>query len=106
MRNGFRSGPVTVVASAVVPGFSETKRQVLVLNHVLYLSLHCDAEKSDEVHDEDGPKHGDVEHLEEGEADGYHRRLGHAVPELELRQPSHERTELFIGFCRQACAVI
>lgn len=32
----------------------------------LYLPLHCDTEKHDEVHHQDRPEHGDIERLKEG----------------------------------------
>ena len=60
----------------------------------LDLPLHGDAEERDEVHDQDGPEDGDVEHLEGGEPEGDGGGLHHAVPELELWQTPLERPEL------------
>ena len=67
----------------------------------LYLPLHGDAEEGDEVHDEDGPEDRDVENLEKGTAEGDDCGLGGRVPELELRQPPDERTELLALVRRQ-----
>lgn len=39
--------------------------EVSVLDHMLDLSFHGDAEEHDEVHDQDGPEHGHIEGFEE-----------------------------------------
>ncbi len=62
----------------------------------LNLSLHGDAEKGDEVHDQDGPEDRHVEKLKEGADEGDDGCLGGGVPELELGQPSDEGPELFV----------
>lgn len=67
----------------------------------LYLSLHGDAEESDEVHHEDRPEYGDVEQLKEGTDEGDGRGLGGRVPELELGQTSDERPEFLVLARRQ-----
>ncbi len=46
----------------------------------LYLPLHRYAEERDEVHDEDGPKDGDVKELEEGAEKRDQGRLRCRVP--------------------------
>lgn len=60
----------------------------------LDLSLHCDAEQSDEVHDEDRPENGDVEEIEECADTSDDGRFGGRIPELELWQPPDEGPEL------------
>ena len=62
----------------------------------LYLSLHCDAEEGNEVHDQDGPEDRDVEELPEGTEECNRRGLGGGVPELELGQPPDEGPELLV----------
>ena len=62
--------------------------------YYLNLTLHRNAEECDEVHDEDWPKHGDVEKLEEGAEKGDEGGLGRRVPKLELWQPPDERPKL------------
>jgi len=61
-----------------------------VLDHVLDLSLHGEEEENEEVDQEDGPEDRHVKHREEGHRKPGDERLGHAVPELELRQASDE----------------
>lgn len=61
--------------------------------HYLDLSLHCYAKQSDEVHDQNRPKYGDVEELEERAAERDHRGLRGRVPELEFGQPPNERSK-------------
>ena len=56
----------------------------------LYLSFHGDAEKCDEVHDQDWPEDRYVEELKEGAEKGDHSRLSRRVPKLELGQPSEK----------------
>ena len=46
--------------------------KVIRENQYLDLPLHSDAEKGDEVHDEDRPEHRDVENLEKGTAESNH----------------------------------
>ena len=60
------------------------------------MSLHCDAEEGNEVHDQDGPEDGDVEELPEGTEECNRRGLGGGVPELELGQPPDEGPELLV----------
>lgn len=50
------------------------------------MSLHGDAEQSDEVHDEDWPEDRDVEEVKEGAEERDQSRLRGRVPELELGQ--------------------
>lgn len=50
------------------------------LSAYLYLPLHCDTEKHDEVHHQDGPEHWDVESLKEGTDHGHKDALGRCVP--------------------------
>lgn len=61
------------------------ERQVPVLDHVPYLSLHSDAEQRNEVHDQYRPEHRDVEHIEERTDDPNNRTFANGVPELKLR---------------------
>lgn len=103
--NGF-AVPIVFTVCTRVPRLAKAKWQILVSYHVLNLSLHCDAEEGYEVHDQYRPKHRDIENLEEGSEDGDEGRLGHAVPELELRQPPHKRSKLLVGFGREARTVI
>lgn len=86
--------------------FANSEWNVLVLDHVHDLSLHCEAEQNDEVHDEDGPEDGHVEELKERAERGDQRSLHGRMPELELGQTSHERTEFVIGFRRKQRTVI
>ena len=58
------------------------------------MSFHGDAEECDEVHDENWPEDGYVEKLEEGADEGDEGGFGSGVPELELWQPSDERSKL------------
>jgi len=60
------------------------ERQISMLNHVSNLSLHRDAKEGDEVHDEDGPEHRDVENFEERTDDGDRRGLRDGVPKLKF----------------------
>lgn len=60
------------------------KRQISMFNHMSNLSLHRDAEKRDEVHDEDGPEHGNIEDLEECADQGDRRGLRDCVPKLKF----------------------
>lgn len=76
--------------------FSPGEGDVSKSNHVLYLSLHCDAEEGNEVHDQDGPEDRDVEELPEGTEECNRRGLGGGVPELELGQPPDEGPELLV----------
>lgn len=73
---------------------------------MLDLSLHGDAEQSDEVHDKDRPENRDIKHLEECAEEGHQSRLGDAVPELEFWESPHEGTELLIGLGRQPRPII
>jgi hypothetical protein len=73
---------------------------------MLDLPLHRDGKQGEEVHDEDGPEHGDVGELEKSAGDGEDGRLGRRVPKLELGQPAHERTELLVVFRRQGRRVV
>jgi len=60
------------------------KRQISMFNHVSNLSLHRDTEQRDEVHDKNGPEHGDIENLEERADQGDRRRFGDCVPKLKF----------------------
>ena len=76
-------------------------------NHAyLNLSLHCDTKQGDEVHDQNGPKDGDVKELKESTAESDDSGLGSRVPEFELGQPPDERPKLVILFCGQFEAVV
>ena len=55
-------------------GPANTVTNVLVLNHVLYLLLHCKAKQYDEVQQKDGPEHRDVENGEKSHHKGYQER--------------------------------
>jgi len=63
---------------------------------MLDLPLHGDAKERDEVHDEDGPEHGNVEELEECTGEGDDCGLGGGIPELELRQSADKRPKLLV----------
>lgn len=71
---------------------------VPVLYHVLYLPLHGDTEKHDEVHHQDGPEHWDIESLKEGAGHGHEDALGRRVPKFKLWKPSNKGPELLILF--------
>jgi len=73
---------------------------------MLDLSLHGDAEEGDEVHDEDGPEHRDVEEVEESADECDDCGLGGGIPELKLRQTPDERPELFVLMRRQLRAIL
>ena len=60
------------------------------------LSLHGDTKECNKVHNENGPKDGDVEAVEECTNRRYEGRLRDTVPELELWESTDKRTELFI----------
>ena len=72
----------------------------LLLVQYLDLPLHGDAEECQEVHDQDGPEHGNVEQFEEGTAEGDNCSLGSRVPEFELGEASDKRPKLFVLSCR------
>lgn len=83
--------------------FVMRERQVSMLDHVLKrkegvswskaneqseaysnLSLHRDAEERNEVHNEDGPEHRNIENFEEGAYERNRGGLCDCVPKLEL----------------------
>mmetsp|Transcript_4990 Transcript_4990/g.13239 ORF Transcript_4990/g.13239 Transcript_4990/m.13239 type:complete len:206 (+) Transcript_4990:173-790(+) len=86
-------------SGVLVLGFSEADWDVLVLVHVHDLSLHGHEEEHEEVHEEDGPEDRHIEDREEGHDYTRANALGACQPELELRQPSRERSE-FLAFIR------
>lgn len=92
-----REGLARVLLPFVRP-LAMRERDVPVLNHVLDLPLHGDAEEHDEVHHQDGPEHGHVERLEERADHGHQDALGGRVPKFKLREPPNERPELFVLF--------
>lgn len=63
----------------------------------LNLPVHRYGEQGDEIHDENGPKHGHVEHVEEGANGADDSALGDRVPELELGQAAHEWPEFALA---------
>lgn len=73
---------------------------------MLDLSLHGDAEEGDKVHDEDGPEHWDVEEVKESADECDDCSLGGGIPELELRQTTDERPELFVLMGWQLRAIL
>lgn len=81
--------------------FSMCERDVPVLDHMLDLPLHGDAEEHDEVHHQDGPEHRDIESLKEGADRGHKDTLGRRVPEFKLWKPSNEGPELLVLLGRQ-----
>ncbi len=91
---------------SLVSHLAVRERHVTVLDHVTYLSLHGHQEKRDKVHDEYGPEDGYVEHGKECAHDRDEQRLECRVPELELRQATHERPELLIGRSGQVRLVL
>jgi len=74
---------------------------VSVPDHVLNLTLHGDAEKRDEVHDEDRPENRNIEQLKEGTREGDSGGLRGRIPEFELWQTPDEGSELLVLICRQ-----
>jgi hypothetical protein len=85
-----------------VARLADGEGHVAVLDHVLDLAAHRQAEQNQPVDDEDGPEDGQVENLKPGaeEADG--NGLCRRVPELELGQAAHKGAELLVFFCGQA----
>lgn len=71
---------------------------VPVFNHVLYLPLHCDTEKHDEVHHQDRPEHGDIESLEESADHSHKNAFCSCMPKFEFWKSSNEGTKLLILF--------
>lgn len=71
---------------------------VPVFNHVLYLPLHCDTEKHDEVHHQDRPEHGDVESLKEGTDHSHKNAFCSRMPKFEFWKPSNEGAKFLILF--------
>ena len=109
-------------AAALFPGpavarLAHGERHIPVLDHVLNLPPHFSSsvsafrstitkltgqdEQQEPVHDQNRPKYEQIERPEEAahepDGDGPRRR----VPELELRQPPHERAELVVLLRRQ-----
>ena len=84
--------------SRIIPRLPDRKGHVAVLDHVLNLPPHRQAEQDDEVDHQDRPEDGHVEDLApaaaEGQADGPRGR----VPELELGEPPDEGAEFLLGF--------
>ena len=66
------------------------------------LRLTGQNEEDEPVHDQNGPKHGNVEDLEPAAQEGNSNGASSAVPELELGQSSNERPELLIPLSGQA----
>jgi len=61
------------------------ERYVTVLDHMLDLSFHREAEECDKVHHEYRPKYGDIEEFKESTHQGNDSGFGDRVPELEFR---------------------
>ena len=61
-------------------GLSAPPRAAVAPHAHLYLPLHGDTEKHDEVHHQDGPEHWDIESLKEGAGHGHKDALGRRVP--------------------------
>ena len=61
-------------------GLSALPRAAVPTRAHLYLPLHGDTEKHDEVHHQDGPEHWDIESLKEGAGHGHEDALGRRVP--------------------------
>ena len=60
----------------------------------LDLSFHGDTEKSDEVHDQNGPEYGDVEEFKKGATESDNGGFGRRIPKFELGESSYERSKL------------
>lgn len=84
---------------STVLGLAHREWNVLVSNHVPYLSSHSQGKQDQPVHHQDRPEYGQVEDLEPAahEADGH--RSSRTVPELEFRQSSDEGSEFLVLFC-------
>lgn len=72
---------------------------VSVFNHVLYLSLHSDAEQHDKIHDQDRPEYRDIECIEEGAHHRHNDPFGSRMPKLKFWQSPDKRAKLFVLFC-------
>jgi hypothetical protein len=68
-------------------------------------SLTRQTEQNQPVHHQDGPEDGQVEDLEPTAEEANRDSLGRRVPELELWQPAHERSELLVLFCGESAGV-
>ena len=84
---------------------SEAERDILVLDHVLDLPLHCHEEEHKPIHEQDGPEDRHIEHREEGHRETDREGLTARIPKLEFRQPAHEWLVLLIRFRRQTRSV-
>lgn len=63
----------------------------------LNLSLHRYAKQRYKVHNQNRPKHRNVEHIEERANDGDQCAPHDRMPELEFGQSSDERPKLLVG---------
>ena len=72
--SGRKRGRVRLACAAVGSGAART----------FDLPFHREEEQRDEVHQQDRPKHGYVEHAEEGHHERDDEGLRERVPELEL----------------------
>ena len=84
--------------SRIIPRLPDRERHVAVLDHVLDLATHGQAEKNDEIHHQHGPEHGHIEDLAPAAAEGQGNGPRGRVPELELGEPSDEGAEFLLGF--------
>ncbi len=57
------------------------------------LFLHGKEEEDKEIHQQNGPKHRNIEHFEKGHEKRCDNSLGRRIPKLELWQPPTERSE-------------
>ena len=60
--------------------FTPRHWNVAVLDHVLDLAFHGHEEEDEEVHEEDGPEHGEVKDAKKGEQDAEEEGLEDSVP--------------------------
>ncbi len=54
----------------------KTNRNILMLNHMHNLLLHCKEEQHQEIHEQDRPEHGHVEYFKESHKEGGDNGLG------------------------------
>lgn len=78
---------------------SQTRRDIPVLDHSLYLPPHRQKHQDQPVHHQDRPEHRQIEDLAPTAQKRESDRACRCMPELELRQSSHEGLELFVVLC-------
>ena len=112
-----------LVGSAGVPRLADGEGNVAVFNHMLDLFSHCthtvspdrspwtnskltgQSKQNQPVHDQHGPKHGQIENLPPAAEEANGNSLCGRVPELEFGEAADKGAELLVFFCGQAAGV-